>query len=435
VSRVAPSPRRLGPRVRQTMQKWHLWATLFVGLFVLAVTTTGVAALFVQEVQRATHAHLYRITPGPPVGLDAALASARAAHPDLEMRTGVNKPGDPYLIYGRTKDETPRSFDIYVDPGTGRVNGALEPERTVMGWLAHTHFHLVGEEVKLPYPQGTPVWVKTWIGETLSELLMKLTALALMVMVLTGVYIWWPKLSGWKTAFRVRKSPRQYIRDLDWHRLVGIASLPFLFMWALTGLNFYEPFRPAIQKVWYTVTLAGEAPAKSEPPRSVPRPGQAPITAAQARTIAEQRVPEGIFMSYNPPLKADDPVTVWMSVGFDTYREAEWPGNVRLLLDAYSGRVLLDGREEQRSWGARVYDSWFYTTHGATYVPWPIKLLLWGGFGLTPLFLALTGLRIWWHKRRTRLRADSQKRARQAGVDPGTPPRPVLTAVEVSDRR
>ena len=416
-------PRAARSRLRRAAQQTHLWATLIVGVFLLVVTTTGVAALFQRDVLVATHPALFRMTPGPPVGLDAARAAALAAYPGWQVTIAVTRHHAPYLIYAHPAGQDDLLYNVYVDPGTGRVNGALITGRTVIGWLTEVHYTLLADKVKFNYPAGTPWWVQASVGPALSDLLLKTVGLALMLLVLSGAYLWWPRPGTWKRAFARPRSRQTFVRDLGWHRLVGAASLPFLFMWALTGLNFYAPFQPAIKAVWYALTFTPTA-AEAPDVHSEVRPGHAVITARQAEAVARRLHPEATFVSYAAPDGPDGVVNVYVADRYDATGQGEFPGDVNLQLDAYSGALLHDSSRDTPTWGARVYASWFYGLHSASFLPWPLRLI-WAAFGLTPLFLAFTGMRMWWHRRRRAAQARSRADHVASAPPPSALPTPL----------
>lgn len=381
-------------RPRVLMQRLHLWASLTLGLFLLVVTTSGVVALFELDLHRLSQPQLFHVTSGPdPVGLDEAKRTLHAAYPDYLVTDAVAKPATAYLLYLEGEDET--HLNAYVDPGTGRLNGVLEPTATLPGWFAHLHVTLLADKITFTYPEWVPGWVQTLVGATLSDLLLKLVAFALFVMVLTGGYLWWPGMRKLALAFSLRFKRSRYLKHYDLHKVVGFASLPFLFMWAVTAMNFYEPFSPIIKRVWYALTFSQDAVAQDYASTVT---GDRMISARRAEDVASRAVPEATFISYSPPREENGVVEVWLAHGVDPYAYSEWPGNVNLKLDAYSGRVLYNSLEHTPSWGAEVYNSWFFNLHSGWAVPWWARTI-WALFGLVPLVLAVTGLSMWRLKR------------------------------------
>jgi uncharacterized iron-regulated membrane protein len=391
----------LKPRV--LLQRLHLWATLLVGAFLLIVTTTGSVALFRHEINILAFPTLYQVTPSSqPVGIDEARAVAQAAFPKEHVETTIRaRETEPYLFYvGENPQRT-----VTVDPGTGKLNGSFIPEQTFVGFLAKVHYTLLSDKIEFKYPAWIPEWIQKTLGANLGEFVLKIIAFALLVMVLTGAVLWYPGIKKLALAFRLRLKRSEYIRQYDWHKIIGFVSLPFLAMWALTALNFYEPWNGWIKTAWYTITFSSEA---STPPEVKSKPSDAtPISASRAARIAQNAVPEARLISVSLPHEKDGAVDVWMARGVDPYAYGEWPGNVNLKLDQYTGIVLDNSLKHNSSWAADLYNNWTYPLHAGIAVPWWARLV-WFAFGMLPLILAYTGLRMWWLKRRARL----QKSAR-----------------------
>jgi uncharacterized iron-regulated membrane protein len=405
--------RRIRFKPRAFFQRLHLWATLTIGAFLLIVTTTGSLALFRHEINRLTLPALYQVTPSSqPVDMDEARAVVQRAFPKEHLETVIRASNaEPYLFY---VGENP-SRTVTVDPGTGKLNGSFIPEHTFVGFMAKVHYTLLSDKMEFKYPAWVPDWSRKLIGENLGEFALKIVAFALLIMVLTGAVLWYPGVKKLALAFKLRLERSEYIRQYDWHKLIGFASLPFLAMWALTALNFYEPWNGWIKTAWYTITRSSDA---ITPPEVKSKPGDTPqITASRAGEIARATVPDARLISVSLPHDKDGVVDIWMARGVDPYAYGEWPGNVNLKLDQRSGTVLDNSVKHTSSWGADVYNNWTYPLHAGIAVPWWGRLI-WLGFGLFPLVLAYTGLRMWWLKRRARL----QKRAsgQQEHLEPAT---------------
>jgi uncharacterized iron-regulated membrane protein len=402
--------RLVNVRLRPALQKLHLWASLLVGLFLVVVTTSGVAALYELEVNKLVYSHLYHATPSETtVSLDEARVIVQHAFPDYSINDAVVKPNEAYLFYVESPDDVHKN--VYLDPGTGKINGTYQPEHTVMGWLAHLHYTLLADKVEFSYAETTPQWIQDWVGLTLSDLLLKIISLAFFLMVLTGAYLWWPGIKKMAYGFKLRLGKSQYIKHYDWHKILGFASLPFLLMWAVTALNFYTPFQPAIKNIWHTVTFSQPAPEFDEF-KSTLIPGQNIISDERAKAIAATLLPNARFVSYSPPTEPDGTVSLWLARGVDPYAYGEWPGNVNVLLDAYSGEVLYNSTEDANNWAADFYNNWFFPLHAGIVVPWWARTL-WAVFGLVPLFLAITGTSMWWIKRKGRIEKQTRESSLQ----------------------
>jgi uncharacterized iron-regulated membrane protein len=402
-------------KARVWMQRIHLWSTLTLGLILLVVTTSGAAALFHHEVDAALEPKYYRVTPGPPITYEEAYRVIKAAHPLEPVHEVIraNEQAPYHAAVGADFEKT-----VYLDPGTGQINGVKGRSQTMMGWFAKLHTSLFLDEAKLPYPTWTPDWIKTWVGESLSEFVLKLTALSLSLLVITGAVLWWPGIKKMAYGFKLRRQGSVYIRQYDWHKIIGFASLPFLAMWGLTAMNFYEPFHPIIEKTWLAATFSNvQHPPEDLKSDAKGKTAKDQLSIPELRRITERELPQGsrIVNLGIPDLNAkfkdkdaekaarEQTITVWGSRGLDPYHYSEFPGNYSVTVDQYSGKVLdTNAKRLDSSWGANVFENWFYPLHAGIAVPWWARLI-WFVFGMLPLFLAVTGLRMYLLKRTQRI--------------------------------
>lgn len=117
--------------------------------------------------------------------------------------------------------------------------------------------------------------------------LLAIAGLAMVFLVITAPFIWWPGLLKWRNAFRLRWRRARFARDFDLHNVIGIVALVPLLVWGLTGLNFEIP---GFRGVWDSVTGGQSSPEDDytmEPSENV----GPPITLDQAIDSATQRFP------------------------------------------------------------------------------------------------------------------------------------------------
>jgi uncharacterized iron-regulated membrane protein len=276
-----------------------------------------------------------------------------------------------------------------------------------------------------------PEWVQKWLGANLAELFLKITALALALMVITGAILWWPGIRKMAYSFRIRKGGSAYIRNFDYHKVLGFIALPFLAMWALTALNFYEPFHPWIENAWLTATFATATAAPEDlVSDATNKTASDQLTMAELREIAKRELPEGssIINLGVPDLNVtfadeeaektvrEQTITVWGSYGLDPWKYSAYPGNYSVTIDQYSGKVLDKNEERLAVLGSNIFENWFYPIHAGIAVPWWARTL-WFAFGMIPLFLAVTGLRMYLIKRKGRIAKRKRDGLVAAGAD------------------
>jgi uncharacterized iron-regulated membrane protein len=381
----------------------HRWLALVLGLALLAVVISGVALLYEQEVDRVVHPKLHRATDAAqPITHAEAAAVVRSQAPAFKPTDVVDSHG-VYLLYGEAE-----THQAYVDPGAGRLLGIDDTTDGVMGFLYN--LHLCGLSCKgyagyIPFLEK-PVHIFGNDELTVGGLILAVTALLLLILAATGLVVWWPGIRRFARGLRVRRRSGVYAFNYDLHNVVGIAALPFLVMWGLTGAHFELK---QVSELWYAVLPGHAAPEREVV--SKPLKGRS-VTMDQAAAIARRTVPDGRLVSVSVPDAKDKTSTyfAYLAVGNDPYDHGVYPGNVGVTVDRYSGKatVTYPGQADPPL-SAQLVDDWFYPMHAGTFVNgwWRIAWLL---LGATPVVLAVSGVTTWLIRRRKRRR----KRRRRA---------------------
>jgi uncharacterized iron-regulated membrane protein len=372
-------PQTLRPfKFRTWLRRIHLWTTLTLGFALVLITLSGVAALYLPEYNRVVFAELFRSTPSQtPISYDRVMEIATETYPELFLdRVSQNRPGDSYQVFFF---DTPNV--LFVDSGTGEVRGTVNLDATLLGRLAQFHTTLF-----LPHDDTALGIVRKTIYTVLT--------LCLFLMIVTGIYLWWPGLKKFYLAFKVRSGKSNYLRNHDWHKLVGFIALPFLLMTAITSFDFeqYEIFGPFWGWLTRTPPQADYVDAVLEPSGRTPVSYDAAVTAALADTAGAR------FVTVYPPFDETGTIDVFVAKAVDSRQYGVLSGSTLVQIDQYTGEVL-DNQSKRVTQPANVVYNWFFGLHTGWFAPWYVRLV-WMLFGLVPFFLAITGVAMWLHKRK-----------------------------------
>lgn len=206
----------------RTIWRWHFYAGLFVIPFILILSLTGAAYLFKPQLDRWQERGWRGLPAAERVDADAQVAAALAAYPGASFHYYriPAAPGDAAVVHLGLPDGAMR--DVAVSP-RGRVVGAADPDARISAWLACIHSSLL-------------------IGRA-GGLLVELAASWAIVMLLTGLYLWWPRGRGAAGVVwpRLSLGGRTALRDL--HAVTGfwvsglalvllLTALPWTDVWA-----------------------------------------------------------------------------------------------------------------------------------------------------------------------------------------------------------
>lgn len=208
----------------RTIWRWHFYAGLFVIPFILTLSLSGSIYLFRPQVERSEERAFQGQSMAAPVlpreQLEAALGQyPRATFLDYRL---PEKPGDSAMMRLSVPDTGIRQ--VFVSPG-GQVVGDLDPDRRIMSIVKRVHSQLL-------------------IGDV-GNRLVELAASWAIVMIVSGLYLWWPRGGGPAGVIwpRFGRGKRAFWRDL--HAVTGfwvsslalillVSGLPWAGVWGKT---------------------------------------------------------------------------------------------------------------------------------------------------------------------------------------------------------
>ncbi|WP_374407980.1 PepSY-associated TM helix domain-containing protein [Pelagerythrobacter sp.] len=195
--------------------RWHFYAGLFVLPFILILSLTGAVYLFKPQVDRWEEAAFRDLPVAGAVSADAQLGAAMAEYPGSRFNHYrlPESPGDAAMLQFALPGGS--LAEVYVSP-QGEVLGAFDPESRILATVARIHGTLL---------------LGDW-GDRLVELAASWT----IVMILSGLYLWWPRPFSAAGTFWPRLSlrGRPLLRDL--HRVTGFWIAGLVLVMLASGL-------------------------------------------------------------------------------------------------------------------------------------------------------------------------------------------------------
>ncbi|CAB3749026.1 PepSY-associated TM helix domain-containing protein [Paraburkholderia humisilvae] len=274
-SAVAPS----ASRGYRTLWRWHFYAGLFVMPLLVVLALTGTLYCFQPQIEPLLYPHRLVVTPRvvAPVDEDALLANARRALPVGSVATTA-----------RISSRPDRSAEfIFRLPGGDRQSVYLNPyDGAVLGTLSvDDRFMQVDRMIHRKLLLGKP-----------GELLMELVACWTLVMVGTGVALWWPRAG---TTLRAALAPHFTLRGRPLWKSVHAALGVWLALGALAFVITGLPWTGSWGKQFKSLaTSAG----LGSPPGSW---GGLPLQSTLPRDAARQHMRTAV----NPPHVIGDQAT------------------------------------------------------------------------------------------------------------------------------
>ncbi|MFC0205829.1 PepSY-associated TM helix domain-containing protein [Novosphingobium soli] len=386
----------------------HGWVGIVSGLALFVAFYAGAITMFEQSLQRWA---------SPPTTLAAPVSLERT--PDLVRAVLAAHPeaAKGYTVHLETGREQPARVSWQqAEPG-GDEHGA---RRTFHAALAPDGTLQVEEDGPSPVAQFVDVLhqqVGIMLEHEAAMPIMGAVALLYAIALVSGVIVLLPSLV--KDLFAMRMGRNVKRMWLDVHNLLGVFSLPFHIIMALTAVVF------AFHDQFYDAQGATFSHAEERPAAKAPSPPPPPLAeplppAAVMQTLARE-VPgfTPIALAYG---RGRDGAPSLRAMGRDDRYGLRGPTFTPVILDPGTGAVVgsdyLGGVQD--GWGAAI--TGFFALHfgsfGGIGVRWAYFLL-----GLAGAFLFYTGNLLWVESRR--------KRERKAGAVEQTRSTRILGALTV----
>jgi uncharacterized iron-regulated membrane protein len=250
----------------------------------------------------------------------------------------------------------------YYHPYTGQLLGQRNARTHCLGWLLGLHYSLLA-------------------GKT-GELLVGLLSVCLLFLVVTGTIIYrkhvW-KVLTFRNSFRFSN---WRITSSSLHRLIGVWSLVFNLIMAITGFWM-------LRYVFLPDTYAEE---------KKPIPANLPFSVSldSLQGASRQLLPDFKIRSIHLPKKAGDKITLYGQVEGQNPLFNDFSNSIQF--DPLTGKVGSVVSVSTQS----ITDQWdamAYPLHAGKFGGLVVKGL-YSLLGLTPAALSITGFLLWWRRKR-----------------------------------
>src|SRR5215510_215942 len=366
-------------RAAQLRRLWlnvHLWIALSLVALLVPISISGGLLVWHDEIDFVINPKRYAVS-GPRVSLQPSeyLAKAEAAvvdDPTKPRATALRypEPGWPVRVIMRAQPREagarPRLLNVYVDPPTGNILDVVDFRASFFGFL-----HVFHENLTIPEYSGRQI--VGWAG------------VGMLILSLTGIWLWWPRSSNFLRGLRWRRSS---LFTFNLHHLLGFwISLPLA---VVSATVIYLSFPQMARE-----TMSSIAPMAPQGPRGFG--GQiaerTTLTADQALAAALAAEPNGKPVALFLPVQQRERPLVWRA----QISRAGSGDIVTVTTEDQSGRTSpammpLSG-DRAAAWIRWIHEG---SRGGAV---WAILVTLTGVF---PTIFAVTGIIMWLRKRSDR---------------------------------
>ncbi|TDL32785.1 PepSY domain-containing protein [Jeotgalibacillus sp. S-D1] len=379
----------------RSVWRWHFYAGLFVTPFLVILAVTGGIYLFKPQIEASLYKDYYEVEASwERQAASEQLALVRAEYPEAAITT--YRPGEDEARSSEVGIATEEgSATVFVDPYKNEIIGDLNADDRIMNKLEEIHGELMA---------GT-------VGDRIVELAASWT----IVLVVTGLFLWFPRKKRPYGSFLPKRKANKSVRRRDLHAIPAFWIAGGMFFLIITGLpwsgfwgnNFqllatntgvgYPPstwLGSAPESITKTEDIADVpwAAEKMEVPESEVVQGFVPLNVDEMVEIAEQ---QNIHPTYTISLPAEKTGVVTLSA-YPPRAQDEFT----IHLDQYSGAVLADYRFDNYGTVAQAV-AMGITLHKGSQFGLPnqlFSLLICMGI----VFVALSGFYLWYKRKPNR---------------------------------
>ena len=356
-----------GDRLYRVVWRWHFYAGMIITLPLIVVAATGALFIFKDEVEGVLHPGVLYVEPAVEhATYEQQLAAARAAV------------GPAYQI---------GTMQVFMNPKRA-TELAMGGQKFQMGYVDPYRGHYLGSVEKGGFSDIVLTLHRNLFLGTTGRIVVELTTCWGIVLVATGIYLWWPQKANqvWGVWLpRLRAKPYVVLRDL--HTVVGFYIAVVAIVISLTGLIYTYVwgvgFRYAAQK-----TEAYDLIMKPRLSKSAPEAKD--LSIDRIVQIAQQKMP-GNNLRVSFPRVTNGAYMVYAN-------NERGPGfNEILFIDRASGEILEDYYNSQLKtmWWL---GTWNYPLHIGTIWGLPTKII-WLVTCIILTTLPVTGVWMWWERR------------------------------------
>ncbi|WP_420606353.1 PepSY-associated TM helix domain-containing protein [Novosphingopyxis sp.] len=377
----------------RTVWRWHFYAGLFTVPFILWLSITGCVYLFKPQIEALIDRPYDGLAMDGPAAPSVLARAAQAAVPGSVLHRYIlpeHANDARRVVVGVGAKET----RVYLHPQTGKVLKTVGEEDRLMRIVFRLHGELMAGR---------------W-GSTLVEL----AASWAIIMLLTGLFLWWPRGAGLAGALypRLRRTGRKFWRDI--HAVTGVwVSLLAIFL-ILSGLPWaknWGDYLGAVREMTGTALAAPDWPQGTQAEARARKK----LDAGAREMIAEHSEHGGMVMAHAGPLSALDrlvpkaetlglaapveisPPTDGSNIWLVKSNAANRPLRATVRVDGDSGMIVSRENFDQRHWIDRLV-GYGIAIHEGAFLGLLNQLISLATI-LALMSLAISSIILWWRRR------------------------------------
>ncbi|QDK36809.1 PepSY domain-containing protein [Bdellovibrio sp. NC01] len=341
----------------------HRWFGLTAGLYFVLLGLSGSYLVYDDKIDEWLNPALRKsVTSSNSFSLSALIASAQKGVGTDKPPMRISIPEDPranaVIGFNLPTEGQPRRFvTAFVDPVNNEFKGQEIFTETLTGFMFRFHHDL-------------------FMGP-LGHTIMAVCGIIMTLLLLTGLYLWWPKNLNFKKALSWKRTKNFFQYNFEWHRFTGFYTLILMLLVTVTGVYLSR-------SDWFTFSKKEKGGFER---RGGEQKGPVVFDFAKIEKVLQEKQ-----MQLRPASLRIDPRS-----GMLNFRGVEEGREVAVKIDANSSEIVPDSPKKKEI-NARAIN---HDLHAGDFWDWFGKFLIFAS-GILPAFFYFTGFYIWWKKRQAR---------------------------------
>ena len=264
--------------------RWHFYAGLFVAPFMILLAITGIIYLFKPQLDPLLYRELMVVEAGQHrQGADTMLAEVRQAYPKGHIAQYL-----PPLNAARSAQfvvhDGGRELNVFVDPYSGKVLGEQDGKQNLQAIARALHGELM-------------------VG-TVGDRLVELAAGWGIVLVVSGLYLWWPRGRSGAGVLWPRLSARGRLFWRDLHAVTGFWGSALLLLMLVSGMTWTGLWGKQYADLWnrFPAAMWNDVPTSDQQARELNSAHRQTVPWAMENTPMPQ---SGACLLYTSPSPRD----------------------------------------------------------------------------------------------------------------------------------
>jgi len=236
-----------------------------------------------------------------------------------------------------------------------------------------------------------------WLPMKTGYTIVALGTIVFVIMLLTGIVLWWPRKNSSSRSFSFSKAGKPTIKRLEYHKVVGFYVAFFALVIAITGLSWLlKGLDSAMYKAMGgTKEIAWEAPLSANITPGTPAP-ENPVDKVFLHI--KQQYPAMPFIEIHALENDSASVLVELNRDPSSYNKMDYLFFDQHTLEPIETPNRFYGKYDQAATADKIKRS-YYDVHTGNILGFPGKILAF----FVSLFCAslpITGFILWWNRRK-----------------------------------